>query len=115
MQKRRHIQQILVRSIALTVLATLAVAVVVSVVVLSDQSKQRVSEVLSQSLDDILSSSEYATYGKMMEVVYDSLYNNEGEYAPDDAVLQEVVASEGLTTFDVLDKGGTIIHSFQPL
>lgn len=111
MQKRRHIQQILVRSIALTVLATLVVAVVVSVVVLSDQSKQRVSEVLSQSLDDILSSSEYATYGKVMEVVYESLYNNEGEYAPDDAVLQEVVASKALTTFDVLDKGGTIIHS----
>lgn len=111
MQKRRHIQHILVRSIALTVFATLAVAIVVSVGVLSDQSRRQVSEVLSQSLDDTLSSSDSAVYWMVMDAAYNALYDGDGKFAPNDAVLHDLVESKALTSLDVLDKDGTIVHS----
>lgn len=111
MQKRRHIQHILVRGIALTVLTTLVVALVVSGIVLSNQLRQQASEVLSQSLDDALSSGEFSIYWKAMESSLEMLYNDDGEYVPDDVVLHNSVASMALTTFDIVNKDGTIVHS----
>lgn len=113
MKKRRHIQQLLVRGIALIVLATLAVVLFVGSLMLRQRTMQQASELLSGHLRDVS--------GQVVRMVEDDVTalmarvasSDEGtvvHYADNEQFKQAVKGGQW-SVVELVDERGEVLNS----
>ncbi|MBO7673397.1 MAG: SpoIIE family protein phosphatase [Atopobiaceae bacterium] len=113
MKKRRHIQQILIRGIALIVLATLTAALLVASIMLSQRSMQQASELLSGHLRDVSGQVVRMVEDDVMALMARVASFDEGtvvHYADNEQFKQTVKGGQW-SVVELVDERGEVLNS----
>ena len=111
MKKNRHIRQILIRSIGLAVLSTLAAALIVAIIVISNEMRGHVEAFLTDNLDDTISSAEYSMSVEGAGAAVDLIYDVGVKGSVTDEALSKFVRTKTYSSVDLVSSDGTIMHS----
>ena len=113
MKKRRHIQQLLVRGIALIVVATLAVALFVGSLMLRQRTMQQASELMSGHLRDVADQAARMVEDDVTALMARVATSDEGvivRYADNEQFKKEI-KGEQWSVVELVDERGEVLNS----